>query len=177
MYIKSLIREVSLLNIWVAKFHPSFPAQRLGLREERNIYKDMSDNQLWREQKTYHKKVTGAALVTVKKHSKDHELKLFGSCFWYVFLARSSQSVAVTSVEPFWDCRLTQSAMRSPFVQRVWIALELKGLGYQYVEVDPYKKPDALLEVNPRGLVPALRHDNWGSYESTVLLEYVSFCP
>ena len=60
-------------------------------------------------------------------------------------------------------------------MQRVWIALELKGLGYQYVEVDPYKKPDALLEVNPRGLVPALRHGSWGSYESTVLLEYVSF--
>jgi glutathione S-transferase len=65
--------------------------------------------------------------------------------------------------------------MHSPFVQRVWIALEVKGLGYQYVEVDPYKKPEALLEVNPRGLVPALRHGNWGSYESTVLLEYVSF--
>ena len=34
------------------------------------------------EQKTYHKKVTGNALNTVKKRSKDHELKLFGSCFW-----------------------------------------------------------------------------------------------
>ena len=63
----------------------------------------------------------------------------------------------------------------SPFVQRVWIALEVKGLPYQYVEVDPYKKPDSLLEVNPRGLVPALRHGDWGCYESTVLMEYVSF--
>ncbi|KAI9768336.1 MAG: Glutathione S-transferase U1 [Geoglossum simile] len=123
--------------------------QRYMLKEEkqkkktqRHIYKNMSDNLLRREQKTYHKKATGAALATVKKHSKDHELKLFGSCF-------------------------------CPFVQRVWIALELKGLGYQYVEVDPYKKPDALLEVNPRGLVPALRHGDWGSYESTVLLEYL----
>lgn len=34
------------------------------------------------EQKTYHKRVTGAALATVKKHAKDHELKLIGSCFW-----------------------------------------------------------------------------------------------
>ena len=33
-------------------------------------------------QKTYHKKATGEALVTAKKHSKDHELKLYGSCFW-----------------------------------------------------------------------------------------------
>lgn len=34
-------------------------------------------------QKTYHKKATGAALSTIKRHSKEHELKLFGSCFWY----------------------------------------------------------------------------------------------
>ena len=61
----------------------------------------------------------------------------------------------------------------SPFVQRVWIALEAKGMSYQYLEVDPYKKPDSLLEVNPRGLVPALRHGDWGSHESTVLMEYV----
>lgn len=58
-------------------------------------------------------------------------------------------------------------------MQRVWIALELKGVSYQYIEVDPYKKPASLLEVNPRGLVPALRHDDWGCYESNVLLEYV----
>lgn len=34
------------------------------------------------EQKTYHKKATGLALTTAKRHSKDHDLKLFGSCFW-----------------------------------------------------------------------------------------------
>lgn len=32
--------------------------------------------------KTYHKKATGAALATVKEHSKDSDLKLYGSCFW-----------------------------------------------------------------------------------------------
>ena len=52
--------------------------------------------------------------------------------------------------------------------------MEVKGLSYQYIEIDPYKKPDSLLEVNPRGLVPALRHGDWGCYESTVLMEYVS---
>ncbi|THC89737.1 hypothetical protein EYZ11_010814 [Aspergillus tanneri] len=60
-----------------------------------------------------------------------------------------------------------------PFVQRVWIALEAKNIPYQYIEVDPYQKPPELLEVNPRGLVPALRHGNWGSYESSVLMEYL----
>lgn len=61
----------------------------------------------------------------------------------------------------------------SPFVQRVWIALEAKGIQYQYLEVDPYKKPQALLEVNPRGLIPAIRHGDWACGESTVLMEYV----
>ncbi|KAI9719840.1 MAG: Glutathione S-transferase U1 [Chrysothrix sp. TS-e1954] len=60
-----------------------------------------------------------------------------------------------------------------PFVQRVWISLELKALSYQYIEVDPYAKPQSLLDVNPRGLVPGLRHGDWGCYESTVLMEYL----
>jgi len=52
--------------------------------------------------------------------------------------------------------------------------MEAKGLQYQYIEVDPYKKPQVLLDVNPRGLVPSIRHGNWGCGESTVLMEYVS---
>ncbi|KAK3110372.1 hypothetical protein LTR53_015407 [Teratosphaeriaceae sp. CCFEE 6253] len=60
-----------------------------------------------------------------------------------------------------------------PFVHRVWISLEHKKLDYEYVEVDVYRKPKLLLEINPRGLVPALRHGDWGSYESTVLMEYL----
>lgn len=63
--------------------------------------------------------------------------------------------------------------LSSPFVQRVWIAMEAKGLNYQYIEVDPYKKPQSLLDVNPRGLVPGIRHGDWGCGESTVLMEYV----
>ena len=61
-------------------------------------------------------------------------------------------------------------------MQRVWIALELKQpqLRYQYIEVDPYRKPPDLLAVNPRGLVPALRHGPaWACHESSVLMEYV----
>lgn len=47
-------------------------------------------------------------------------------------------------------------------------------MSYEYVEVDPYEKPKSLLELNPRGLVPALRHGEWACHESTVLMEYVS---
>jgi len=61
----------------------------------------------------------------------------------------------------------------SPFVQRVWISLEIKGFSYQYIEIDPYKKPDQLLRINPRGLIPALSHGDWGCYESSVLMEYL----
>jgi glutathione S-transferase len=59
-------------------------------------------------------------------------------------------------------------------VQRVWISLEQKNMAYQYIEVDPYKKPQSLLAVNPRGLVPAIRHGpTWSTHESTVIMEYL----
>lgn len=59
-------------------------------------------------------------------------------------------------------------------MQRVWISLEHKKIPYQYIEVDPYKKPQSLLDVNPRGLVPALRHGpTWSTHESTVIMEYL----
>jgi len=95
-----------------------------------------------KEKKSYHTKATGAALATVKKHSKEHNLKLYGGCF-------------------------------CPFVQRVWISLEAKQLLYQYIELDPYKKPDWYLKLNPRGLIPTLQHDDWCCGESTVLMEYL----
>lgn len=68
----------------------------------------------------------------------------------------------------------SSSPLCSPFVQRVWISLEHKQIPYQYIEVDPYKKPQSLLDVNPRGLVPALRHGpTWSTHESTVIMEYL----
>jgi glutathione S-transferase len=35
-----------------------------------------------KQEKTYHKKASGNALATVRMHSKEDGLKLFGSCFW-----------------------------------------------------------------------------------------------
>ena len=44
-------------------------------------------------------------------------------------------------------------------------------------EVDPYKKPKDLLEVSPKGLVPALKLNDHNPpkalNESTVILEYL----
>lgn len=73
-----------------------------------------------------------------------------------------------------------------PFSQRIWIALELKGIAYQYVEClpqdltgivcGPYKHPGMpkeLLEYNPEANIPCLRHGNWAIWESSVMLEYL----
>jgi len=64
-----------------------------------------------------------------------------------------------------------------PFVQRVWVALEYLQIPYQYYEVDPYAKPKDLLDVSPKGLVPALKIHAYAPpralNESTVILEYL----
>ncbi|KAK4158198.1 hypothetical protein C8A00DRAFT_28909 [Chaetomidium leptoderma] len=67
------------------------------------------------------------------------------------------------------------SACFCPFSQRVWIALEAKGLEYQYCETYPLSKPKPtpLLEANPRGLVPAIWQEGWACAESSVILEYL----
>ncbi|EDR12218.1 uncharacterized protein LACBIDRAFT_231002 [Laccaria bicolor S238N-H82] len=64
-----------------------------------------------------------------------------------------------------------------PFVQRVWVAFEYMGIPYKVYEVDPYKKPQDLLEVSPKGLVPALRFNRYNPpralNESTVIMEFL----
>ncbi|KAK4212818.1 glutathione S-transferase omega-1 [Rhypophila decipiens] len=67
------------------------------------------------------------------------------------------------------------AASFSPFSQRVWIALEAKGLPYQYCETDPSRqpKPTQLLGAIPRGLTLAIRHGDWSCGGSFVILEYL----
>ncbi|KAH9955888.1 glutathione S-transferase [Lactifluus volemus] len=64
-----------------------------------------------------------------------------------------------------------------PFVQRVWVAFEYLGIPYRVHEVDPYKKTEELLQVSPKGLVPALKLHAFTAprslNESTVILEYL----
>ncbi|KID74743.1 Glutathione S-transferase, partial [Metarhizium brunneum ARSEF 3297] len=104
------------------------------------------------------RKATGTAATLVKKHAKEHDLKLYSSCFWYV--RPLAQVVPVEQNSLSW---------RSPFSQRVWIALEAKGLSYQYCETDPSKAPPAA----PSETVPAIRHDDWSCSENAVILEYL----
>lgn len=58
-------------------------------------------------------------------------------------------------------------------MQRTWAVLEEKQIPYQYIEVNPYHKPESLLELNPRGLVPTLQYDGKPLYESTVICEFL----
>ncbi|KAJ8462838.1 hypothetical protein ONZ51_g10640 [Trametes cubensis] len=64
-----------------------------------------------------------------------------------------------------------------PFVQRVWVTLEHLGIDYMYYEVDPYKKPEELLELSPKGLVPAIRLNYVDPprslNESTVIMDFL----
>lgn len=64
-----------------------------------------------------------------------------------------------------------------PFVQRAWVALENLEIPYKYYEVDPYRKPPDLIEVSPKGLVPALKLNEYtpprSLNESTIIVEFL----
>ncbi|KAK5132952.1 hypothetical protein LTR08_008315 [Meristemomyces frigidus] len=86
---------------------------------------------------------------------------------------------ATGSAKPIVDSHQAEQPLKlysgwfCPFVQRVWSVLEEKKIPYQYIEVNPYHKPDSLLKLNPRGLVPTLQYDNKPLYESTVICEFL----
>jgi len=60
-----------------------------------------------------------------------------------------------------------------PFTQRVWIALEERGLPYQYVEINPFQKNPAFLAMNPKGLVPTIQYNGQPLYESMIICEFL----
>ncbi|KAL3470028.1 hypothetical protein BJX99DRAFT_58374 [Aspergillus californicus] len=133
---------------------------RHSLEESDRVKKNSVQRYLLKEARE-RKKSSSTRTMSTSTSQKSYHTKATGS---------AAETAANRSEEQ--DLKLYGSCF-CPFVQRVWIALELKKVPYQYIEVDPYQKPQSLLEVNARGLVPALRHGDWGSYESSVLLEYL----
>jgi len=78
--------------------------------------------------------------------------------------------------EPTDDGVVFYSGWFCPFVDRVWLALEEKGIPYQYKEENPYFKDEEFLKISPKGLVPAILTpgpDRVPIHESLVILEYL----
>lgn len=65
----------------------------------------------------------------------------------------------------------------SPFAWRVWLALEAKGVAYEFrrlsFDKNEHKTPD-FLKLNPRGKVPVLVDGDYALYESSAILEYIA---
>ncbi len=113
-----------------------------------------------------------------KAHQKEEPLKLYSG---WLYVKNNIISVS----------RLSSPTTSCPFVQRAWTVLEEKSpslpplttptypskltpeIPYQYIEVNPYNKPQSLLSLNPRGLVPTLQYENKPLYESTVICEFL----
>lgn len=77
---------------------------------------------------------TGEAQATVERHQQQSEIVLYGS--WVTGLLPRSHSESLIKTQ---FC---------PFTQRVWIALEERGISYQYVEINPFKKEPVSFATN-----------------------------
>lgn len=65
------------------------------------------------------------------------------------------------------------SAIVCPYAQRSRMALMVKGVEFELIEVDLKQKPDWFLEVSPYGKVPVVLVDGDRVWESSIINEYL----
>lgn len=62
----------------------------------------------------------------------------------------------------------------SPFVNRVVLALKIKSVDYELVEVNPHEKSGILVEANPvHKKIPILIHGDKPVCESLIIVRYI----
>mgnify|MGYP000367810964 CR=1 FL=1 len=61
----------------------------------------------------------------------------------------------------------------SPFVRKARVALELKGLNYEMVDIYPGTKTPEYLTISPLGKIPALQDGDVVICDSNVIIEYL----
>ncbi|XP_057777074.1 glutathione S-transferase U17-like isoform X2 [Salvia miltiorrhiza] len=65
-------------------------------------------------------------------------------------------------------------ARQSPFVNRVVMALLMKSINYELVEMNPYLKPELLIKTNPvHKKIPVLLHGDRPICESLIIVQYI----
>lgn len=64
-------------------------------------------------------------------------------------------------------------ASLSPFVRKLRVALIEKGLSYEHVSIDPFKKPDYYQDISPFGRIPALKDGDNIFVDSGVICNYL----
>jgi len=61
----------------------------------------------------------------------------------------------------------------SPFVRKVMLALNEKGVNYEHQDVNPFAPPDGWREISPLGRIPAFKHNDRVINDSSVICRYV----
>jgi glutathione S-transferase len=64
-------------------------------------------------------------------------------------------------------------ASGSPFVRKVQVALDLKGLPYEQIQQIPFTKDPEYRKINPLGKIPTLQDGELTICDSTVICEYL----
>lgn len=61
----------------------------------------------------------------------------------------------------------------SPFVRKVLLLLEIKGIAYDNIPAAPGRLPEGYLDISPLGKIPAIRDGDLSVSDSSVIVQYL----